>query len=223
MTFDLISVNVAKPGYLGERRGDIVESGIRKRPVERDQVYVGPTNIEGDGQADQVNHGGREKAVYAYPFDHLDVWTAELEPVLPLGPGAFGENLTVRGVDERSAHIGDIWKWGEALLQICQPRFPCFKLGMATGDPGVVRRMVENDRTGWYLRVLEPGYASVAGPLSLIDSDADGVSVLEAHRARLPGADLRLIERVVRASGLASGMQRDLGFALERDHLKTTQ
>ena len=165
----LLSVNAGKPGYLGERRGTMVESGIRKRPVPEGMIAVSTTNLAGDEQADLHNHGGPEKAVYAYPSEHLPLWGAEFKPDTPFGPGSFGENLSTSGWLESQTFIGDVWQWGDVVLQVCQPRFPCYKLGMATGFPRVVKAMVANGRTGWYLRVLEPGQAPVGGPINLVE------------------------------------------------------
>lgn len=207
---ELVSVNVGKPGFLGERQGRMVESGIRKLPVAERIIVVSATNLAGDGQADLVNHGGFEKAVYAYPFEHLARWTDELNPDAPFGPGAFGENLSIGGWLEHQACIGDVWRWGSAVLQVCQPRFPCYKLGMATGFPDVVDLLVANGRTGWYLRVLESGEAPAAGPIVVAERDAHRVTVLEAHRARLPGASMELIGRVAESPALASGLRKAL-------------
>ncbi|CAN5622252.1 MOSC domain-containing protein [soil metagenome] len=212
---ELVSVNVAKPGYLGERRGRMVESGIFKKPVENDGISISLTNLAGDGQADLRNHGGLDKAVYAYPVDHLPAWTRELQPDSPFGPGSFGENLSTSGWLESAVFIGDVWQWGDAVLQVSQPRYPCFKLGMSLNRPRVVKAMVNNARTGWYLRVLEPGAAPIAGPISVIEHGEGAISVTEAHLARLPHAAFELIERVASAPALAQGLRQGLREALE--------
>jgi MOSC domain-containing protein YiiM len=215
LAVELVSVNVARPEYLGERRGRMVESGIRKKPVREESIAVSLTNLAGDGQADLRNHGGFDKAVYAYPTDHLPAWTGELVPDAPYGPGSFGENLSTSGWLEHEVYIGDVWQWGDALLQISQPRYPCYKLGMALQRPGVVRAMVQNSRTGWYLRVLEPGIALTGGPISVIERGEGAVTVADVHHARLPGASLELIERVVAAPALADGIRTGLQQQLE--------
>jgi MOSC domain-containing protein YiiM len=100
-----------------------------------------------------------------------------------------------------------VWAWGDALLQICQPRWPCFKLAMATGHPEIVAMMTASGRSGWYFRVLRTGAVPVAGPLELVDRDPLGVSVLDAFRAREPGADPALVARVAAAPALASSLR----------------
>ncbi|MCO5222461.1 MAG: MOSC domain-containing protein [Thermomicrobiales bacterium] len=208
-TIGLRSVNVALPAYLCQRHGEMIASGIRKQPVATSTVYVSPTNIDGDGQGDLVAHGGVEKAVYAYPSEHWLPWTEEIGPSEPYGAGSFGENLSLTGLCEDEACIGDIWSWGDVRLQICQPRYPCYKLGVVLGYPKVVAMMVRNGRTGWYLRVLTAGEAPTSGAIELESRDPAGVTVAQAHLARLPGADRALIERVVAVDALASRLKRD--------------
>ena len=179
-TIGLISVNVGRPAPLGTRRGKTVLSGIVKRPVAG-ALSLTILNLEGDGQADLRVHGGPEKAVYAYPAEHLPRWNAELG--VEFGPGTFGENLTVAGILEDEARIGDVWAWGEARLQICQPRSPCYKLALRTNRPDLLKRFIASGRTGWYFRVLEPGTVDTGAPIRLVERDAAGLSVLDAHRA----------------------------------------
>ena len=119
-------------------------------------MTVTATNIDGDRQADLRVHGGPEKAVYSYPSEHWGPWTRDLAPDSPFGPGSFGENLSLAGIMEDEACIGDIWRWGDVRLQICQPRFPCYKLGEVLQNRNVIDLMVKNGRTGWYFRVSPP-------------------------------------------------------------------
>ena len=198
----LVSVNVALPTVIGRlRNGEEIVSGIAKRPVGAESLRLEALNLEGDRQADLSVHGGPDKAVYAYPVEHLPSWNAELGA--DFGPGTFGENLTTEGMLEDEARIGDIWAWGDARLQVVQPRSPCYKLAAITGRPDIGKRLVRAGRTGWYLRVLEPGTVPVAGPIRVVERHPAGVTVLDAHRATLPGADRSAIERVVAVGPLA--------------------
>ncbi len=215
-TIELISVNVGLPAYLGMRRGKPVMSGIRKTPVTTGEVTVTPTGIIGDGQGDLINHGGVDKAVYVYPAEHLPVWSAEHRRANPYEPADFGENLTVRGLLEQDVHIGDRWQWGDVIVEVAQPRYPCFKLGMHLNRTAIVRELVANNRTGWYLRVLEPGTAPVGGELTLLERTGTGVSVLEAHLARLPSATALEIERVVAEPSLADRLRNALVKSLQQ-------
>lgn len=213
---ELISLNVAMPTYLCERQGALIESGIRKQPVSSETVTVSPTNIAGDGQGDLIAHGGPEKAVYGYPSEHWALWTRELRPDQPYGPGSFGENLSLAGILEDEACIGDIWRWGDVRLQICQPRYPCYKLAEVLRKRSVVKTMVANGRTGWYFRVLTPGVAPASGGIELEARDPAGVTVAMAHAARLPGAEKALVARVASAEPLAQVLKRTCAEALAR-------
>lgn len=183
---DLVSVNVGEPAFLAMHRGHPVTSGIVKRPVEAETLWLGLINLEGDGQADREVHGGEDKAVYAYPSEHIATWSEELGQ--ELGPAAFGENLTTAGWLESDVCIGDLWGWGDAVLEVCQPRWPCYKLGIHRGSQAIVPRFRRSGRTGWYLRVLEQGRVPVAGPIVVAERHPAGVTVLDVHHARLDGA-----------------------------------
>jgi MOSC domain-containing protein YiiM len=181
-TIGLAAVNVGTPTLLANLEAEHVWSGIAKHPVAATAVlWLSTLNLSGDGQADLDVHGGPDKAVYAYPSEHLGAWTRELAE--ELGDAPFGENLSTVGVTERDVRIGDIWRWGSAALQVTQPRWPCFKLGIYRDRPDILDRLRTSGRTGWYLRVLEPGEVPAAGPIGLAVQDPAGVSVFEAHRA----------------------------------------
>jgi MOSC domain-containing protein YiiM len=180
----LAAVNVATPAVLADLDGERVWSGIRKHPVpSAATLWVSELNISGDGQADLSVHGGPDKAVYAYPSEHHIAWAAELGD--ELGDAPFGENLSTIGVTESDVGIGDIWEWGAAVLQVTQPRWPCFKLSLYRERNDIGGRLRVSGRTGWYLRVIEPGEVPAAGPIRLAARDQAGVSVLDAHLAML--------------------------------------
>jgi MOSC domain-containing protein YiiM len=206
----LLSVQIAEPSLLGRERGRLVESGFRKQTVATETVTIGWTNIAGDRQADLTVHGGPEKAVYAYSADRHADWRAAAPGWGELGPNYFGENLTVSGWLETDVRIGDVWTWGSARLEVCQPRWPCYKFALASGRPDLSRIMLHHGWTGWYLRVLTTGEAPVHGPIQVAERGPEGVTVFDAHAARLPHADPELIERVIAAPALASGWRASL-------------
>jgi MOSC domain-containing protein YiiM len=215
---ELTSVNVSTPREIGLHRGKPVISSIFKEPVTAKSVYLDWLNLEGDFQADQIHHGGRDKAVFAYAADHFPIWTQELGSDPPFVQTAFGENLTVAGWTEDDVRIGDIWTWGDAQLQVAQPRIPCFKLGIRTSRPHILKRFTQTGRTGWYLRVLKPGEVPVAGPILLHERHAANVTVRDAHLARLPGersAGER--ERVAAVDALAEGWRGMVRDLIERE------
>lgn len=147
------SINVGTPRTV-ERHGREFETSIWKTPVTH-RVAVRGVNLEGDDQADRSVHGGKYKAVYAYGRDDLDWWSRELGRKLP--PSTFGENLTVGGMHVSSALVGERWKIGSAILEVTQPRFPCFKLAAKMDDPHFVRRFAAAGRPGAYLRIVQAG------------------------------------------------------------------
>jgi MOSC domain-containing protein YiiM len=148
MSGSVLSVNVAEIREV-PRGGKMVPTGIWKVPVDG-RVAVRGVNIEGDEQADRAVHGGPDKALYAYAREDTDWWERELERELP--HGAFGENLTLRGVDVSGALIGERWRIGTVLLEVSEPRFPCWKLGVRFGDPRMLKRFSAALRPGAYLR-----------------------------------------------------------------------
>ena len=162
----LVSVNVSLP-RLAEFRGQAVSTSIFKEPVAG-RVLARRLSLEGDWQADLRSHGGLNKAVYAYPLEHYAPWARELGRD-DLHPGQFGENFTVEGLTEETVHVGDVFRVGGALLQVTQPRYPCFKLGIKMGDPLFPRRFLASGRTGFYLRVLEEGEVGAGDAVELAE------------------------------------------------------
>ena len=208
------SVQVGRPSVLGTTHaGEEVTSAIVKRPVDpvaTPTLPLSTINLEGDDQADRTVHGGPDKAVYAYSADHLADWADELQR--DVGPGWFGENLTVAGATEGDVCIGDRWAWGDAVLEVCQPRSPCFKLTMRTQVRDIARRLTGSGRCGWYLRVVEPGSVAVAGPITVVARDPGRVSVLDAHLAMwLRPSDPDRIARVLTVAALADEWRIPLG------------
>jgi MOSC domain-containing protein YiiM len=178
----VISVNVGRPAQIGTRRGRPVFSGIAKQPVEG-RIAVRGVNLDGDDQADRRVHGGPDKAVYAYATEDTAWWEGELDR--PLGPAAFGENLTVGGVDVSGAAIGEIWRIGTTELQVCQPRLPCYKLGLKFGDPQMLKRFALAARPGAYLRIVREGELGAGDPVEIVERPAHGVTIATVNEAML--------------------------------------
>ncbi|MCA1828480.1 MAG: MOSC domain-containing protein [Myxococcales bacterium] len=171
----IVSVQVGKPAQVGE-----IRTAYGKRPVA-DAVRVSSGNLEGDGQADPRYHGGPDMAVLAYSADHYPAWRAELDwPLLPFG--GFGENLSVEGATEQDACIGDVWRAGSALLQIASPRKPCHKISDYWRRPGLLRLVERSGRTGWYMRVLEPGSLQAGDEIALVERPHPQWTVATAYR-----------------------------------------
>jgi MOSC domain-containing protein YiiM len=197
----LVSVNVGRPQPLGLRRGRTVQSAIAKAPVDG-RVRVEGVNLAGDDQADRRVHGGPDKAVYAYAAEDTAWWQAELGRTL--GPGAFGENLTVEGVDVSRALVGERWHVGTVALEVCQPRFPCFKLGLRFGDPKMLKRFTGAERPGAYLRIVDEGELGAGDAIEVRDRPEHGVSVALVARAVM--IDHALLGRAAAAPALPADL-----------------
>ncbi len=155
-------------------------SAIGKAPVSG-RVRVAGVNVDGDDQADRRVHGGLDKAVYAYAHEDSLWWAARL--AREVGPGMFGENLTVAGVDVSGAVIGEHWWIGAVELQVCQPRLPCFKLGLRFGDPQMVKLFAQAGRPGAYLRILAEGEIGAGDEVDITDRPSHGVTIAQVSKA----------------------------------------
>lgn len=169
----LESVNVGAPRIV-EWRGDLVTTGIWKLPVSG-RVRVEGVNVAGDDQADRTVHGGGDKAVYAYAREDYDWWAGELGREME--PGTFGDNLTVHGIAVSGALLGERWHIGSVLLEVCQPRIPCYKLGIRMNDPGFLRRFTKARRPGAYLRIISPGELAAGDRIEIVHRPDHDLSV----------------------------------------------
>jgi MOSC domain-containing protein YiiM len=140
-------------------------SAIAKHPVHG-PVGIGFRGLEGDSQADLLVHGGPDKAIHHYPRDHYGWWYDRLpdQPLLTRA-GAFGENISTHGLTEQDVCIGDRFRLGTALVEVCQGRQPCWKQAHRLDDKSVVATMVKSGRSGWYYRVIEEGTVAAGDTL----------------------------------------------------------
>lgn len=155
-------------------------TGIFKLPV-LGPVWLGRHNLQGDGQADLVHHGGADKAVCAYSAEHRPYWQTILPPDQLRG-GAFGENFTLEQLTEADVCIGDVFSVGSAVVQISQPRQPCWKLARRWHIHDLALRLERTGFTGWYFRVLQEGQVDVHQHLQLIDRPCPEWTVAAANR-----------------------------------------
>jgi ferredoxin-NADP reductase/MOSC domain-containing protein YiiM len=192
-TMNLASVNVGMP-KTAEHLGRKVSTGIFKAPVAG-RVMVRKLNVDGDGQADLTVHGGVYKAVYAYDLENILYWRRVLNRD-NIGFGHFGENFTVEGMPDDRIHIGDIFRAGGALLEVTQPRVPCFKLEMKMDMPGFSRQFIASGRLGFYFRVLEEGEVGAGDEIELVRTGPEKITVQDF--ARLYFFDYDNIEKIRR-------------------------
>ncbi len=172
----LVSIQRSLPETV-VHEGEPVSTGIFKRPAS-DRLRLRWLNLEGDGQADLWGHGGAFRAVYVYPQEHYDYWRRELSRE-ELPPGSFGENFTVEGMLEDRVRVGDVFRVGSALVEVAQPRVPCYKLALKLGLPGFESRFLRSGRVGFYFRVLEEGEVGAGDRFELVGRDPHGMSVRE--------------------------------------------
>lgn len=183
-----VNVAAAQPVEIQGRR---VLTAIGKQPVEG-PVAVRPLGLAGDEQADPSVHGGLSKAVYAYPAEHHPFWQtvraqARVAPWdAPVPPGLLGENLTLTGLLESQACIGDVLRFPDCELAVSEPRFPCFKFNAAMGFDQAVKLMQANAWCGFYLAVRTPGSLRAGDPFELVPGPRE-VGIVELFRARLAG------------------------------------
>jgi MOSC domain-containing protein YiiM len=203
----LVSIQVGRPRTQGTWR-----TGFFKSAVDG-PVWLGHGNLVGDGQANRRVHGGEDKAVLGYAASHYPLWRQELAlPDLPYG--AFAENFTLQGLTEDTVCLGDVYAVGEAVVQVSQPRSPCWKIARRWRRPDLTPLVEATGRTGWYHRVLSEGFLLAGQPFSLLERpypqwSISRVAATARDRKLQPGAAAELREVPVLSAtwrqGLASG------------------
>jgi MOSC domain-containing protein YiiM len=212
MTPGVLSVSVGLPRVIGERGTEPFRSGIGKRPVAG-PVAVDAMGIAGDGQADLINHGGLDKAVYAYDRADAAYWENRLGRALP--PGTLGENLTLEGLPTADVRVGDRLRAGDVLLEVTQPRVPCYKLGIHMGDAGFPAAFAKSLRVGFYLRVVEPGMLANGIPITIVQKTETFLTIAELMGLYLNGQrDAERLAAAVALPGLSAAWREELSARL---------
>lgn len=207
----LVQVSVGRPRPV-QRAGRGARTAIYKDPVVG-PVRAADVNLEGDDQADRDVHGGYDKAIYAYADEDRRWWQAEVGRTIE--PGAFGENLTTRGIDVSHAVIGERWAIGTVVVEVSEPRLPCWKLNHRMSDNAFVRRFTSAGRPGAYLRIVTEGILEAGDPIRVEHVPDHGVTVADVariHRSRTGAEQVLALdaisdawkawaERTVRAPG----------------------
>lgn len=201
----IVSVNVGKPQIIPYQGKELV-TGIYKSPVSS-SLYVSTTQLDGDGQADLTVHGGVDKALCVYSEEHYPYWEELLGRKLEAG--AFGENLTVRGFLETDVCIGDIYAIDDVIVQVSQPRQPCFKVGKRLEWAKTPIQMQETGFTGFYFRVLQEGYMSKDSQVKLVAKDSEGVTLAYANQIKYHDKMSKEgAERLVQTSALSESWKK---------------
>ncbi len=212
----VLSVNVGQPKEVKTPNGTVLTS-IFKSPVQG-RVALRGFNIEGDRQSDLTAHGGPNKAVYLYASEHYSYW-AEQFPNMPLPFGALGENLTTEGLFEDSVHIGDRFRIGSAILQVTQPRMPCYKLALRFDRPDMVKRFWQSGYSGIYFSVVQEGELGAGDAIEQVGFDSLRVTVADVVRLyKGDVTDPELFQRAIRAPLSGSWKEGIRSQWAEREH-----
>lgn len=175
----LISINISKPKEI-EINGVKELTGYFKQSINK-PVFISDLGLEGDSVVDTVHHGGIDKACYLYSYKHYDYWKKNYHRA-DYDFGMFGENLTIDEFDESLICIGDVFQVGSAILQVSQPRQPCYKMGIRFGDQKIVSDFRKSPYPGFYVRVIQEGIVSLDNDLKLIKRYEEAQSVLEIYQ-----------------------------------------
>lgn len=189
------------------------KSAFFKEPVDG-PVQAGPLGLAGDQQADRKHHGGPDKALLMYSGDHFAAWRAD-HGLTDLSGGGFGENLTVTGFAEPDVCIGDRLGVGSAVLEVSQPRQPCGNINRRWGRKGITEAVAANGRSGWYLRVVEPGALAAGDDVQLIRRPHPTLTVALANDALYRRSDdARVFAALIACQALTDSFKRGLNARL---------
>lgn len=206
--FPVVTVTAGKATTY-ERNGREWRTAYVKEPIDG-VMYLGPEGLEEDEQADTRYHGGPDKALCVYPIDHYDFW--ELKLGRELGPAAFGENVALADIDEKGACIGDVFEWGDAVVQISEPREPCANIARRWGVSELTEWVRETGFTGWYMRVLESADVSGDDPWVLAQRPHPEFTVARLNRLLgEPGRDLAAVRRLAELDVLGEAWRTKFG------------
>ncbi|WP_242316132.1 MOSC domain-containing protein [Bacillus cereus group sp. BfR-BA-01355] len=218
--YRLLSLNIGLPKEV-TYGGKVIHTGINKKQV-KEPVYLSFVKFNGDGQADLVHHGGVDKAVCVYTGDHYPYWEQELNQDLVYG--AFGENITVSGMREEDVCIGDTFELGQAIVQVTQPRQPCFKLAKKYNISKLPLYFQETGYTGFYFRVLKEGWVSSVDTLKRLQSDPKGVSVAFAnHIMHKEKQNIEGIKRILEVNALSSSWRKSFEKRISGEEINTKE
>lgn len=195
----VLSVNISQP-HIIQWNGREETTGIYKEPVE--SIRLEPAFVENDTVADPKYHGGIDKACYLYSADYYEYWEKKY-PDLDWTYGMFGENITIEGLDENKVKIGDVYKVGEALVQVSQPRQPCYKLGIKFGSQKVLKEFISFAHPGVYVRVIQPGSVKKGDTFEL-EISPDSLSIVDIFNLLYnKSRDEKMIEKALFDANLA--------------------
>ena len=208
----VVSTNISAPKTV-TWKGKEEQTGIFKKPVS--EIFLGKEDVDDDAVVDRKYHGGVDKACYLFTADIYDEWKA-LFPESDWSLGMFGENLTVAQLDEREIYIGDQYQIGEALVEVSEPREPCYKLGIRFGTQAVLKSFINQPHCGVYVRVLQSGKVTAGDKLVLVKRVQEEFTMARIYWLRYNASpqDIPEVLRALKLDTLASGAKRGLAKRL---------
>jgi MOSC domain-containing protein YiiM len=213
----LVSVNVGRPREF-EYNGRPAKSAIWKSPVTG-RVQARGVNLEGDEQADRKAHGGPDKAIYAYAIEDSHWWEKELGRSIQYGE--FGENLTTQGIDVNNALVGEQWEIGTVVLEVSEPRVPCWRLGVRMDNQMFVRRFTEALRPGTYLRIIGEGDLGAGDELRVIHRPDHDLTIRDVFR--IYTRDRAEIERLIAIPQMSDSWKKWAATLLQKEQDRRAQ
>ncbi len=210
---ELRTLSIGMPSSLKTVQGKEYVSAICKQSSE--EAFLSADGFQGDGIADTKHHGGPDRAVCIYPFEHYAYWEKEFACTLP--SSTFGENLTVSGMLEEDVCIGDIFQVGDAVIQVTQGRVPCSTINMRTGLPDLMKKLIDTGFTGYLCRTLKEGIVCSDSMITLLERDPHAVSILYANEIYFRGTrDLEAMNKITAVDALAAEWQKKLAARMEK-------
>ncbi len=208
----ILYLNIGKP-ELKKWKGKTEESAIGKKGVK--EAFLAKSSFEGDGVAATEFHGGPDRAVCFYPAEHYRQWSSEFNNSIEAP--TFGENISAHGMKESDVYIGEIYRLGEAIVQVSQGRIPCSKISKNNEIDLLLKRVVQTGYTGYFFRVLEEGLVNEEAEIILLERVQEDFSILEAndilfHRRN----DVAAIESLIGTEGLAEAWKQELNKLLKQ-------
>jgi MOSC domain-containing protein YiiM len=210
----VLSVNIGKKQKI-TWRGKTIETGIYKKPVDT-SIFLEKEDVKDDCVADRKHHGGKDMAVYAFTKNHYEYFQ-KLYPNLKLSNGIFGENLTVSNLFETEIQIGDTFQVGKAIIQVSQPRMPCYKLGIVFGTQKIVKQYLNTTYCGFYFRVLKNGKVKKDDKFVLIEKAENSMTMADAFSLFTTNKNNQeLIKKALAIELLSERLKKDIRRKLLR-------
>lgn len=210
MNGEVVSLHAGLPRLMEEWAGSGAERAVRSGYVKAavaGALWVGKEHVAGDDQGDLVHHGGPDRVVLAYPAEHYPLWERELGFRPPYG--GFAENVTVAGLTEQDVCIGDVFRVGDALLQVSETRIPCWKIARRWDVADLLDRVLATGRTGFFLRTLREGEVRIGQTLQLVERSYPDLSAAVVHKAYLGMTDAGVsAERLYACRALSQRQRR---------------